>query len=195
MLGGASLLAGSWIIVAANDSVPEWEAELFEVVNGLPDIVWPIVWVPMQLGSLAGSLAVVGVTALVSRSPRLSAATLIASQAAYWTAKLIKSSVARGRPQALLHNVELREQASGLGYVSGHAAVAFALAAALAPSLPRRWQIGAVSTASVVAFARVYAGVHLPLDVVGGAGIGLLLGTFTRWALGLGGEGLPTTPL
>jgi membrane-associated phospholipid phosphatase len=39
----------------------------------------------------------------------------------------------------------------------------------------------------------VYAGAHLPLDVVGGAGLGLLLGTLSRWALGLGGEGLPAT--
>jgi membrane-associated phospholipid phosphatase len=47
----------------------------------------------------------------------------------------------------------------------------------------------------VVGFGRIYGGVHLPLDVVGGAGIGLLFGTLTRWALGLGGEGLPTRPL
>jgi membrane-associated phospholipid phosphatase len=39
--------------------------------------------------------------------------------------------------------------------------------------------------------ARMYSGAHLPLDVVGGAGLGLLTGTPWRWALGLGGEGLP----
>jgi len=32
------------------------------------------------------------------------------------------------------------------------------------------------------------------LDVVGGAGFGLLLGTLARWAFGLGGEGLPPRP-
>jgi hypothetical protein len=32
---------------------------------------------------------------------------------------------------------------------------------------------------------------HLPLDVVGGAGLGVLCGTLSRWAFGLGGEGLP----
>jgi membrane-associated phospholipid phosphatase len=46
-----------------------------------------------------------------------------------------------------------------------------------------------------VAFGRVYAGVHLPLDVVGGAGLGLLCGTFARWGFGLGGEGLPVRPV
>ena len=106
-------------------------------------------------------------------------------------AKLIKNVVARGRPAALLADVKLREKASGVGYVSGHTAVAFALAAVLAPSLPRPWRPVAFGLASVVAVARVYSGAHLPLDVAGGVGLGLLAGTLSRWIFGLGGEGLP----
>ncbi len=127
----------------------------------------------------------------MSRSPRLTLAALVASQLAFWLSKMVKTTVSRGRPEALLVNVHLREHAHGLGYVSGHSAVAFALAAVLVPSLPRVWQPVAWVVAALVAVARVYAGVHLPLDVVGGAGLGLLLGTFSRWAFGLGGEGLP----
>ncbi len=62
------------------------------------------------------------------------------------------------------------------------------------PCWPRRWQVVAVALAITLAFARLYAGVHLPLDVVGGAGVGLLFGTLARWTLGLGGEGLPPRP-
>jgi undecaprenyl-diphosphatase len=58
--------------------------------------------------------------------------------------------------------------------------------------MPRPARPVAFAGAAVVGFARIHGGAHLPLDVVGGAGIGLLLGTLTRWALGLGGEGLPT---
>jgi membrane-associated phospholipid phosphatase len=50
-----------------------------------------------------------------------------------------------------------------------------------------------VAVAVVVGVARIYAGVHLPLDVVGGAGM-LLCGTLSRWLFGLGGEGLPPRP-
>jgi undecaprenyl-diphosphatase len=191
VVGGAVLLAGSWAVVAVTQHVPHWEIRVFETVNDLPDFLWRPLWGAMQVGSFVGSLVVVALTGVVSRNARLTLAALVASQLAFWLSKAVKTTVSRGRPEALLANVHLREQAHGLGYVSGHTAVAFALAAVLVPSLPRGWQPIAWLLAAVVALARVYAGVHLPLDVVGGAGLGLLLGTFTRWAFGLGGEGLP----
>jgi len=194
VLGGASLLTASWVIAAADDVVPEWEAQIFRVVNDAPDVLWPIVWPPMQAGSFVGSIVVSLGALAIARNVRLGAAALISSQVGFWAAKVIKQIVARGRPQALLSEVQLREEAGGLGYISGHATVAFALAAALAPSLPRRWKLVAVAVAVTVAFGRTYAGAHLPLDVVGGAGFGLLLGTLARWAFGLGGEGLPPRP-
>jgi membrane-associated phospholipid phosphatase len=191
VLGASAMLAGSWVVVAVNHGVPGWEQDIFEWVNDGPDALWPVVWVPMQLGSLAGSLVVVVVTFAVTRQRRLSLAALVASHTAWWSAKVIKGVVTRGRPSALLAHVNLRDHATGVGYVSGHAAVAFALAAVLAPSLPRVWRPVAFALASVVAVARLYSGAHLPLDAVGGAGLGMLSGTLVRWAFGLGGEGLP----
>jgi undecaprenyl-diphosphatase len=191
VLGGAILLVASWVAVTAADRLPKWEANVFKAVNGLPDWIWPVLWTPMQVGSYVGSLVVVALTALISRDLRLTLAALVASQLAFWLSKAVKGSVLRGRPASLLPDVHLREDAHGLGYVSGHTAVAFALAAVLAPSLPRKWQIVTGVVVVTVAFARIYAGAHLPLDVVGGAGLGLLVGTLSRWAFGLGGEGLP----
>ena len=191
VLGGSLVLAGTWVVVAVNHGVPGWEQDIFEWVNDGPDALWPVVWVPMQLGSLAGSLVVVVVSFVVTRQRRLTLAALGASQTAWWSAKVIKGLVTRGRPGALLVHVNLRDKATGVGYVSGHAAVAFALATVLAPSLPRAWRPVAFALASVVAVARLYSGAHLPLDAVGGAGLGMLSGTLLRWAFGLGGEGLP----
>ena len=190
MLCGALLLAGSWLVVAARDHVPALEARVFDALNGLPGFIWPIVWLPMQVGSFIVSLIAAVVTFIISRDWRLSAATLLAGQAAFWGAKSVKHIVLRARPNVLLTEVHLHERASGLGYVSGHSAVAFALGAVLGRSLPRRWQPLAIVVPIVVAFARVYGGAHLPLDVVGGAGLGLLVGTLSRWVFGLGGEGL-----
>lgn len=191
VVGGATLLAGSWVAVAGKKTIPHLEVQVFNVINGLPGFLWPVVWVPMQLGSMVGSLVVVALTGARTRQLKLTAAVLVASQGAFWTAKVVKNKVSRGRPDAFLSGIHVREHAGGFGYVSGHAAVAFALAAALTPAMPRRLRLVPLGLAGVVAFGRVYAGAHLPLDVVGGAGIGLLWGTLTRWILGLGGEGLP----
>jgi membrane-associated phospholipid phosphatase len=191
VVGGSMVLLGSWIDVVRTHGVPRWEDDVFRAINGLPGAIWPIVWGPMQLGSLVGSLVVVALTYAVSRNGRLALAALVASQAAFWSAKIVKVWVDRGRPGAFYADAHIREHAGGVGYVSGHTAVAFALAAVLAPSLPPRWRPVALGVAVLIAFARVYAGAHLPLDVVGGAGLGLLCGTLSRWAFGLGGEGLP----
>ena len=103
---------------------------------------------------------------------------------AWWSGKGVKELVARGRPGVFLPDARLREKATGLGYVSGHSAVAFSLVAVLAPvDCPGPWRPVAVGAASFVALARLYAGAHLPLDVVGGAGLGVLAGTLARWAL------------
>jgi undecaprenyl-diphosphatase len=185
------MLAGSWVIVAVTAGVPGWEHEFFEWVNDAPDALWPVVWGPMRIGGLAGSLVVVIVAYAVTRQRRLTLAALAASQVSWWSSKLIKGVVGRGRPEALLARVKVRERANGVGYVSGHAAVAFALATVLAPSLPRVWRPVAFAAASAVAIARLYAGAHLPLDAVGGAGLGVLTGTLARWTFGLGGERSP----
>jgi undecaprenyl-diphosphatase len=179
--------------VVRDHDVPAWEAEVFEAVNDLPDQLWPAVWVPMQLGSFGGSIGATALTFAVTRDRRVALAAAIGSQAAFWSAKGVKALVDRGRPAAFFTDAHVRETARGVGYVSGHAAVAFSLAAALAPSMPRRWRPIAVAGASYVGVARLYAGAHLPLDVVGGAGLGVLTGTLARWATGLGGAGLPAT--
>jgi undecaprenyl-diphosphatase len=191
VVGGGLLLAGSWAIVAATKEVPRSEARIFARVNELPNSAWPVVWLPMQAGSLVGSLALCGLLATRDRHRRVALVGAVASQAAYWGSKGVKRLASRGRPAVLLVEVRERERATGLGYVSGHSAVAFALATVVAPSVPAWGRVAAFTIASLVGFGRMYSGAHLPLDVVGGIGLGVVGGTGARWLLGLGGAGLP----
>jgi membrane-associated phospholipid phosphatase len=64
---------------------------------------------------------------------------------------------------------------AGLSFVSGHAIITFAIAGLLALALPRRWAVVGFVLASLNAVARVYLGAHNPLDVVGGAAVGLAI--------------------
>jgi undecaprenyl-diphosphatase len=71
-------------------------------------------------------------------------------------------------------------------FPSGHAATSFAAATMLALAFPRLAPLLFV-LAAAVAFSRVYVGVHYPLDIVGGAVLGMLvafaLRFFVRWRL------------
>ena len=61
-------------------------------------------------------------------------------------------------------------------FPSGHSTAAFACAAVIAWLAPR-FAFPAFLLAGAIAWSRVYVGVHWPLDVFGGAALGLLVAT------------------
>ena len=59
---------------------------------------------------------------------------------------------------------------------------AFAAAGAVAVLAPRlRWPV--LGLAAVIAFSRVYLGVHFWLDILAGAALGLVVGLVVAWPL------------
>ncbi|NYJ04992.1 phosphatase PAP2 family protein [Petropleomorpha daqingensis] len=182
------LLAGVLVLVLV--SVPVYggrvtgaEAAVFRVVDAVPlpiAAVWPV----MQLGNFL----VVPVAALVAaafRRWRLAAELLLAGAGVYVLAKVVKGIVVRGRPDALLDDVVVRgAPALGRGFVSGHAAVVTALLVVAWPWLPRPGRVVCAVLAVLVCLARVQVAAHLPLDVVGGAALGLAVAGAVRLLLG-----------
>jgi len=92
------------------------------------------------------------------------------------SSSVIKHWFERPRPCHMLANVRLLvDCGSGFSFPSSHAVNNFAGALVLAWFIPRGvwWFFG---FAAVVAFSRIYVGVHYPLDILGGAVIGLVCG-------------------
>ena len=177
--GLAALVVTALPVSATSTSALERSA--FRAVNDAPSLPFPPVWAVMQLGMVL-VVPAAAVVALGLRRPRLAVALLVAGALAYAGGKAVKAVVERGRPADLLADVQVRGAAShGLGFVSGHAAVAAALATVLFAQLgSRALRAVVVIAAAVVAVARVYVGAHLPLDVVGGAALGLAAGGIGR---------------
>jgi len=147
------------------------ERRAFAALNGLSDRPRHLVWLPMQAGSLGGALAVAA--SVGRRDPRLGRRLAAVGAVAWVAAKAVKPVARRGRPGAVLQGRVLGRPQAGLGYPSGHAAVAVAMATAAAPALPPAWRATALVAAGAVAGARLYVGAHLPLDVLGGAALGV----------------------
>jgi len=178
--GTAALLVTAAAV--RRDHVGPGEDLVFRAVNGLPDSLYPPAWVVMQLGTLGAAPAAAGV-AWLAADGELAARLLVSGTATWALSKLVKQMVRRPRPASLLPGTRCRgREAAGLGYLSGHAGVAVALGAAALPRLGPAGRALALSVIPVVGLTRVYVGAHLPLDVVGGAALGLAVEAAVRLA-------------
>jgi undecaprenyl-diphosphatase len=185
-----SLVVTAGALAARHGHVFAFDADLFRLVNQLPGALGGPLLVVMQLGALAAVPALAAV-ALAGRRPRLARDLVLSGGLAWVLARVVKDLVGRARPAALIDGVVERAVNTGLGYPSGHVAVAAALATAAGPWLPRPARRVAWWVVGLVALGRMYAGAHLPLDVVGGAALGWAVGAAIHLALGAPG-GLPT---
>ena len=96
---------------------------------------------------------------------------LLADAAADGAAELLKSAVGERRPQLARPLIGIPHSES---FPSGHAATSFACATVLSVLVPRGAPAFYV-LAAAIAYSRLYVGVHWPLDVVGGAALGVVI--------------------
>jgi membrane-associated phospholipid phosphatase len=102
---------------------------------------------------------------------------------------LFKEVIKRTRPcqdvEFMNHVRLLLKQCSGsYSFVSNHAANHFGMASFAFLTFRgvfKKWMYLAFLWAFFIAYAQVYVGVHYPLDVLGGAFLGTLIGSITAW--------------
>jgi undecaprenyl-diphosphatase len=179
---GGLLFAGSFV---EPDTVSAFELAVFRMFNDAPGFLYPVVWPLMQYGTFI-TIPVATLVGLLFHKVRLAVEMAVAGVAVYGLARLAKDAFPRGRPGAVLAEENLRGVPPGeQGFPSGHAAVSAALAFLLFAHLPGRWRWVPLTLAVIVPAGRLYVGAHFPLDVVGGACLGIAAGALATFIGGV----------
>jgi len=177
----AAVLVGS--ALESKKGLPQWERRVYQSINDAPDELAVLAWAPMQAGSLSAPFVLAGAAYLRTRRPDPAVPFAVAGFTTWLVAKGVKKIVGRGRPYDFdtTTNLRLATQTDGsLGYVSGHAAVASTLATIITRDRTTVEALALLGLAVGVGVTRIYAGAHLPLDVVGGVALGVIVGEATN---------------
>ena len=95
---------------------------------------------------------------------------------------LLKNIVARPRPFAEIEAlIPLIAKPTDFSFPSGHTTASFAVALVMFRMLPKKIGIPAVVLAALVAFSRLYLGVHYPTDVLVGFVVALVGSLLAVW--------------
>jgi undecaprenyl-diphosphatase len=164
-----------WIHSHLHNEVLDWLMPVFrEKWTWLPLYIFLIAFMLLNFGKRGGLWILFFVFAIIC------ADTI--------STRVLKYQVKRVRPchtEQVAERLEILVSCGGTyGFVSSHAANHFAMAAFIFFTLGRavrrvRWPV--MIWAGLVAFAQVYVGVHYPLDILGGAVLGLSLGWLLAW--------------
>ena len=148
------------------------------LANPVFDIAMPLI---TRLGS-GEFIFILAVFIMILSNPdkRLSGILLLAGlTAGYFIIEFLKESVALPRPFMSIPDVRLLvPRASGFSFPSGHTFNVFMSAAILTRFFKKDWFWYLL--AALVAFSRVYTGVHYPSDVLAGGLIGMITG-YALW--------------
>ena len=118
------------------------------------------------------------------RRPSIFLFVLAGDLVADWVSYAVRQAIGRDRPPLKFPDPHpLVGVPSSGSFPSGHSASSFACAALLAWLTPLP-KVPLFALAALIAFSRVYNGVHYPLDVLGGAALGLLVATALRLLAG-----------
>jgi membrane-associated phospholipid phosphatase len=160
--------------VAHRHVLMSWETSLLMGIYGWPDSLRPVFLALTQLGS-AWMLIILPLAAWANQQYGLALRLLLNGTTAFVLVEIAKNLVGRQRPAFLVPGLLQRESfTTGLGFPSGHTAIATVMSLTLLPYLfpKHRWVVAVWIV--LVALSRIYLGVHAPLDILGGFSIGVV---------------------
>jgi membrane-associated phospholipid phosphatase len=185
---GAVLFGTSAVLLKAGAT--GWDVSLFRILNEVPpavaSVLTPFVHLFLPAGIVIAVVLIAGFVVAWNRSVLPVVAGAVAAGIAWVLANVAKVIADRPRPYQVVADAVLRQSpAHGTSFPSSHTAVTAAVVIALVPFLPRVLAAVAIAYAVLVGWSRVYLGVHYPLDVLAGAGIGMAVGGAVLLALGI----------
>lgn len=168
-----ALLLGASITLVFVSSLSGWEQRAFEFINqaSLP------AWVTSQLAkpisnAVWGMVFLVAILLVVPKYRLLAWQYAVAAGSTYAVVFALEHLVDRARPVALeSYEVVVRASQGGPGFPSGHVAVLTALSLTVWPFLSWPWRVLVLIFIAAEAWARIFLGLHAPLDIVGGLAI------------------------
>lgn len=165
------------------DTLMDFDRELFLTINGWhhPVVDWIMfyvskiwVWIPIYL-----AVVIYVIRAWKTESIWIILSMILCVILTDQLANLTKDFFQRPRPshaidlQGMVHYVQ-GYMGGKYGFVSGHSANVFGFALLSSLIIKRKWFFYvAFSWAVLVAYSRIYLGVHYPLDIFGGMVLGL----------------------
>lgn len=165
----------SSIIIAMHHQIVGLNRQVFYDLNNLSNIYKvPSLIITEALGA-GYPIAICVIVPIIFKRYKLAWRFFVTVGAAGVLMEIAKIIVKEPRPIVLLHgHLHARAVETGLtSFPSGHQSVATAMALTLWIILPKKYKILSIIWIVLVAFSRVYLGVHNPIDIIGGIGIGL----------------------
>lgn len=179
-LVAALVVLGIGAGLAWQGNMPAWELSIFTWINGADAPGWVETLASLLSDMVWLLVAATGAALLFWRGKRKAAwNAAVLGGGTYVATYILEHIVQRARPAELLDSADVVMRASqdGYGYSSGHVAVLLALVLWAWPYAPAWLRVLMVLLVAGEAWSRIFLGVHLPLDTIGGVAM-----AFAVWA-------------